>query len=156
MESRVDPIALPQKLHIGVVVKDMDRTIQRLTSTFGIGPWDIKERRYPEEQVVVGKGPFSYRVAFADLGPIELELIEVLEGSTIHADFLNARGEGIHHIGFRVKDLENTVTTLQQQGIGVLQSAFREGSRYVYMDPAELGGIMFEFVERGQTTKPSA
>ena len=156
MESRVDPIALPQKLHIGVVVKDMDRTIQRLTSTFGIGPWDIKERRYPEEQVVVGKGPFSYRVAFADLGPIELELIEILEGSTIHADFLNARGEGIHHIGFRVKDLENTVTTLQQQGIGVLQSAFREGSRYVYMDPAELGGIMFEFVERGQTTKPSA
>ena len=156
MESRVDPIALPQQLHIGIVVKDMDRTIQRLTSTFGIGPWDIKERRYPEEQVVVGKGPFSYRVAFADLGPIELELIEVLEGSTIHADFLNARGEGIHHIGFRVKDLENTVTTLQQQGIGVLQSAFREGSRYVYMDPTELGGIMFEFVERGQTTKPSA
>ena len=153
MESRVDPIALPQQLHVGVVVKDMDRTIQRLTSTFGIGPWDIKERRYPEEQVVVGKGPFSYRVAFADLGPIELELIEVLEGSTIHADFLNARGEGIHHIGFRVKGLENTVTTLQQQGIGVLQSAFREGSRYVYMDPSELGGIMFEFVERSANYK---
>lgn len=153
MESRGEPIALPQKLHIGVVVKDMDSTIQRLTSTFGIGPWDIKERRYPEAQVVVGKGPFSYRVAFADLGPIELELIEVLEGSTIHADFLNARGEGIHHIGFRVKDLENTVTTLEQQGIGVLQSAFREGSRYVYMDPTELGGIMFEFVERSANYK---
>jgi len=153
VESRVEPIALPQKLHIGVVVKDMDSTIQRLTSTFGIGPWDIKERRYPEAQVVVGKGPFSYRVAFADLGPIELELIEVLEGSTIHADFLNARGEGIHHIGFRVQDLENTVTTLQQQGIGVLQSAFREGSRYVYMDPTELGGIMFEFVERSANYK---
>ncbi len=153
MESRVEPIALPQKLHIGVVVKDMDSTIQRLTSTFGIGPWDIKERRYPEAQVLVGKGPFSYRVAFADLGPIELELIEVLEGSTIHADFLNARGEGIHHIGFRVQDLENTVTTLQQQGIGVLQSAFREGSRYVYMDPTELGGIMFEFVERSANYK---
>ena len=153
MESRVEPIALPQKLHIGVVVKDMDSTIQRLTSTFGIGPWDIKERRYPEAQVVVGKGPFSYRVAFADLGPIELELIEVLEGSTIHADFLNARGEGIHHIGFRVQDLENTVTTLEQQGIGVLQSAFREGSRYVYMDPTELGGIMFEFVERSANYK---
>ena len=148
MESRVDPIALPQQLHIGVVVKDMDRTIQRLSSTFGIGPWDIKERRYPEEQVVVGKGPFSYRVAFAALGSIELELIEVLEGTTIHADFLNTRGEGIHHIGFRVPDMQKTVTTLQQQGIDVLQSAFREGARYSYMDPTELGGIMFEFVER--------
>ena len=153
MESRVDPIALPQQLHIGVVVKDMDRTIQLLSSTFGIGPWDIKERRYPEAQVVVGKGPLSYRGAFGGLGPIELELIEVLEGSTIHADFLHARGEGIHHIGFRVKDLENTVTTLQQQGIDVLQSAFREGSRYVYMDPTELGGIMFEFVERAANYK---
>ena len=148
MESHIDPIALPQQLHIGVVVKDLDKTIQRLSSTFGIGPWDIKERRYPEAQVVVGKGPFSYRVAFAALGSIELELIEVLEGSTIHADFLNTRGEGIHHIGFRVSDLQRTVTTLQQQGIDVLQSAFREGSRYVYMEPTEPGGIMFEFVER--------
>jgi len=148
VESRVDPVALPQQLHIGVVVKDMDRTIQRLSSTFGIGPWDIKERRYPKEQVVVGKGPFSYRVAFAALGSIELELIEVLEGSTIHADFLNTRGEGIHHIGFRVPDMQKTVTALEQHGIGVLQSAFREGARYSYMDPTELGGIMFEFVER--------
>jgi len=89
MQSPVEPIALPSQLHLGVVVKDMDATMQLLTSTYGIGPWDINERRYPEEQVTVGKGPFSYRVAFAALGPIELELIEVLEGSTIHADFLN-------------------------------------------------------------------
>ena len=148
METRIDPITLPQQLHIGVVVKDMDKTIQHLSTTFGIGPWDIKERSYPVEQVAVGKGPFSYRVAFAPLGPIELELIEVLEGSTIHADFLKMRGEGIHHIGFRVSDLQEKVTALQQQGIDVLQSAFRPESRYVYMDPAELGGIMFEFVER--------
>jgi len=148
MESRDEPIALPQQLHIGVVVKDMDRTIQLLSSTFGIGPWNTWERRYPEEQITVGKGPFSYRVAFAALGPIELELIEVLEGSTIHADFLNTRGEGIHHIGFRVSDLQKPVTALQQQGIDVLQSAFREGGRYAYMDPTEFGGIMFEFVER--------
>ena len=148
MESRINPIALPQKLHIGVVVKDMDRTIEFLSSVYGIGPWDIKERRYPVEQVLVGKGPFSYRVAFGALGPIELELIEVLEGSTIHADFLNTRGEGIHHIGFRVPDLQKTVNTLRQQGINVAQSAFREGARYAYMEPTELGGIMFEFVER--------
>jgi methylmalonyl-CoA/ethylmalonyl-CoA epimerase len=148
MESRIAPVALPQQLHIGVVVKDMDRTIQLLSSTFGIGPWDIKERRYPEQQVVVGKGPFSYRVAFAALGPIELELIEVIEGNTVHADFLKTRGEGIHHIGFRVSDVQETVNTLQQQGIDVLQSAVRPGARYAYMDPAELGGIMFEFVER--------
>ena len=151
MESRVDPIALPQKLHICVVVKDIDKTTQLLSSTFAIGPWDINERRYPKEQVLVGKGPFSYRVAFAALGPIELELIEVVEGNTIHADFLNKQGEGLHHIGFRVPDLQKTVTALQQHGIEVVQSAFREGSRYAYMNPTEPGGIMFEFVEKAKS-----
>lgn len=151
MESRAEAIRLPSQLHVGVVVKDMDKTMQRLSLTFGIGPWDVKERSYPEERVVVGKGPFSYRVAFAALGPIELELIEVLEGSTIHAEFLNTKGEGIHHIGVRVPRVQPVVDTLQQHGIGVLQSAFREEARYAYMDPAECGGIMFEFVERNTT-----
>ena len=148
MESGVSPIALPQKIHIGVVVEDMDRTINLLSSTFGIGPWDINKRQYPVEQVTVGTGSYAIRTAFADLGPVELELIEVLEGSTIHADFLNTKGEGLHHIGFRVPDLDKAVGEAQAQGVGVAQSAFREGSKHAYMDPSDLGGIMFEFVER--------
>ncbi len=148
MESSVGQIPLPSQLHVGVVVRDMDKTIHLLSSTFGIGPWDVAERRYAPEQVVVGKGPFAYKVAFATLGPIELELIEVLEGSTIHSEFLSTKGEGIHHIGFRVPDTQQVVATLQQQGFGVVQSAFREDARYAYMDPAEFGGITFEFVQR--------
>lgn len=148
MESRVEPIALPPQLHVGVVVRDMEKTISLLSSTFGIGPWDIRERRYPAERVVVGKGPFAYKVAFAAMGSIELELIEVVEGSTIHAEFLDTKGEGIHHIGFRVPDMQQVVTALERQGVGVLQSAFREEARYAYMDPAQFGGIMFEFVQR--------
>ena len=64
MEPHAGPIALPPQLHVGVVVRDMDKTINTLSSAFGIGPWDIRERRYAKEQVVVGKGPFAYKVAF--------------------------------------------------------------------------------------------
>ena len=46
------------------------------------------------------------------------------------------------------KPIFNVTGLLQQQGVSVVQSAFREGSRYAYMDPSELGGITFEFVER--------
>lgn len=151
MESRADPIALSSQIHVGVVVRDIEKSTGLLSSAFGIGPWDIRERRYSAEQVLEGKGPFAYRVAFATLGPIELELVEVMEGSTIHSDFLAAHGEGIHHIGFRVPELQQVVTSLQEQGIGVLQSAFREGARYAYMNPADCGGITFEFVERTPT-----
>ena len=148
MATSNNPLKPTQKLHIGVVVKDMDKTIAVLSSNFGIGPWDINERHYPAEQVSVGTGSYAIRTAFADLGPIEMELIEVLEGSTIHADFLNSKGEGLHHIGFRVPDLEQAVSTAEQQGIGVAQSAFREGSKHAYLDPSDLGGVIFEFVER--------
>jgi len=146
--ASINPMALPQKIHLGVVVKDMDKTISHLSSTFGIGPWDINKRQYPVEQVTVGKGSYAIRTAFADLGPVELELIEILEGTTIHAEFLNSKGEGLHHIGFRVPDLEKAVSEAQEQGVGVAQSAFREGSKHAYLDPSDLGGIMFEFVER--------
>lgn len=148
MEPNLGPIALSPQLHVGAVVRDLDKTISYLSSIFGIGPWDIIERRYPKERVTVGKGPFAYKVAFATMGPVELELIEVLEGSTIHAEFLANKGEGLHHIGFRVPDLRQVEATLQRHGVGVTQSAFREGARYAYMDPAKLGGINFEFVER--------
>ena len=76
------------------------------------------------------------------------ELIEVLDGETIHSEFLKTHGEGLHHIGFRVPDVDAVVGPLEERGVGVVQSAFREGARYAYMDPAELGGIMLEFVQR--------
>jgi len=44
--------------------------------------------------------------------------------------------------------MQQVVGTLEAQGVGVAQSAFREGACYAYMDPTESGGIMFEFVER--------
>ncbi|MFH1140387.1 MAG: VOC family protein [Chloroflexota bacterium] len=148
MEQHAGPIALSPQIHVGVVVRNLDKTIKCLSSTFGVGPWDIRERHYSKEQVEVGRGPFAYKVAFAVMGSIELDLIEVLEGSTIHAEFLSTKGEGLHHIGFRVPDVNQVVDTLAQRGIGVLQSAFREGARYAHMDPAEFGGITFEFVQR--------
>ena len=148
MESSATQASLTGQIHVGVVVRDMEKTMGFLSSALGIGPWDTNERHYPPEQVLVGKGPFAYRVAFASLGPIQLELIEVLEGETIHSEFLRTHGEGLHHIGFRVPDVDAVVGPLEERGVGVVQSAFREGARYAYMDPAELGGIMLEFVQR--------
>ncbi|MBI2873154.1 MAG: VOC family protein [Chloroflexi bacterium] len=135
-------------IHVGVVVKDMDSTIQFLQSNLGIGPWRTWERHYSREQVTVGEGPFSFRVAFASLGPIEMELIEVLEGNTTHARFLETHGEGLHHIGFRVPDMKAVAARLQERGVDILQSGVREDGGHVYMDSARTGGVIFEFSQR--------
>jgi hypothetical protein len=94
-------------VQIGVVVKELDRSIQVLSDVFGIGPFRIVNwppaDRIDIQRIYHGQpGEFTARMAFTELGPVELELIQPLEGESIWADFLEEHGEGIHHIRFNV------------------------------------------------------
>ena len=95
-----EEIRLPALEQIGVVVKDLDKTMEYYTSTFGVGPWRVVEVDYPEVMVHDRICPWKVKVAFASLGPVELELIQVIAGRSIHSEFLEEGREGLHHLGF--------------------------------------------------------
>ena len=135
MKSDTGAVTLPSADQVGVVVRDVDKTVEFLSSTFGIGPWRIMEVSRSEDEIRVGDGPYKLKLAFAQLGLFELELIQVLEGKTIWSDFLETKGEGLHHIGFHVPNMDELVSKMQQQGVGVLQSGFGQGRGYAYMNP---------------------
>ena len=101
-------------IQVGVVVKSIDQTTKRLTELFGIGPFRTVECPPPgreDRQFYHGEpARFRTRQAFANLGSIELELIEPLEGRSIWSDFLAERGPGIHHIRFNVPNHESLST----------------------------------------------
>jgi len=138
-------------VQIGIVVADLERTITNLYEIFGIGPfWTINwphsdvenvERYYHGEI-----GNFSAKMAFAEVGGIELEIIQPLNGESIWSDFLEERGEGIHHIRFNVDDLASTIEYLNERGIGVLQhgSGLREETTWVYYDTQDILGFILE------------
>ncbi|MCW3992672.1 MAG: VOC family protein, partial [Candidatus Bathyarchaeota archaeon] len=89
METREDPeITLTGVRQVGVVVRNVDEAVEYYSSNFGVGPFRIVIRE--RKSVIVHGEPADYKVklAFADLGQIQLELIEVLEGETIHTEFL--------------------------------------------------------------------
>ncbi len=89
------------------------------------------------------------RIAIAKLSPtVEFELIQPLSGETIYDEFLEARGEGIHHLGFFVQDIRARVEAMQQMGIAVLQSGQRPGGKWAYMDTEPLAGMIIEWIER--------
>ncbi len=141
-------------VQIGVVVEDLDRVTKMLSEAFGIGPfrticWPPADRT-DVQKVYEGKpGNFTARMAFADLGPIELELIQPLEGQSIWADFLETHGEGIHHIRFNVPDLEPVVEHLARHGIKVAQmgSGLRPGTTWANFDTEDKIGFTIEVMK---------
>jgi hypothetical protein len=135
-------------VQIGVVVADLEVTIHHLTEVFGIGPFRVidwpPEGRTDIQKFYYGQpGNFSARMAFTELGSVELELIQPLDGESIWADFLCEHGGGIHHLRFNVDALEPVQDYLAQNGIVPAQhgSGIRPGT--TWMNFASEGKVGF-------------
>ncbi len=140
-------------IQIGVVVRDLDQSMAALTAVFGIGPFRVVACPPPgceEQQFYHGElVRFRTRQAFADLGSVELELIQPLKGQTLWSDFLAERGPGIHHIRFNVPDEKALTAYLHTKGIGKTQegAGIREGSYWANYDTERLIGFVVEILQ---------
>ena len=142
--------AFRECMQIGVVVRDLDHTIKGLTEKFGMGPFRVTE--WPPEGRTVEKyyygepADFYARMAFTEIGPVELELIQPVSGQSIWADFLEEHGEGIHHIRFNVPDLDPVIEDLASKSIQVAQmgSGLRPGTMWANFASEDAVGFVIE------------
>jgi len=141
-------LALPKLHHIGVTVRDVEKGIEYFSSNFNLGPFGIVESSRTGA-LVRGK-PANYKVkqAFAQMGYALLELNQIVEGKTIQSEFLETNGEGIHHLGFLVDDLDAEVAKYEERGFNVIQryDTPQKGVRFAFLDTDKVGGIVFELV----------
>jgi methylmalonyl-CoA/ethylmalonyl-CoA epimerase len=135
-------------IQIGIVVKDMDKTVERLTS-LGIGPFEEMVLPPDREEWFRDKRMYAdFRIYKAMIGDVEIELIQPLDGDSPHKEFLNSKGEGIQHIGCAVEDVQKETDKLTKQGVEVLLRAkFPGGGGVAYCDLG-VGDIIFELIER--------
>lgn len=138
--------------HIGLVVRDMNKAIERLTA-LGIGPFTPRMPPPDAQETYRGK-PFipSQRVAIqiTHIGDMELELIQPINGESPHREFLDKKGEGIQHLGFIVDNLGEDVTRLTGQGSEILlASQFQGGGGVAYLD-LDVAGLIVELVQPGE------
>jgi len=146
MPSDIGAVALPASIgHIGVVVEDIDKTMEFLSSIWGLGPWQTLEISLGKDMLIVGE-PFRQKLAWAKLGSTTLELIQQLEGGGPWPEFLKTKGEGVHHIGFKLSNWDEMVAKLKQQGGKMVAGGVFEGKRWCYFD-TKPGGILVEFGE---------
>lgn len=137
---------LPPIDHIGLVVKDVDKTAEHYTK-IGLGPFhifeaDVKGFVYQERQA-------SHRLKIASgSGRPRIEMTQVLEGETPNADFLQKKGEGISHLGFHVdaKDFDKVLAELAEAGVEPVFHRLNQGRPIAYLNTDKIGGVMIELI----------
>jgi len=138
--------------HVGIACRDLRRAIDMYRETFGLGVLSLEEN---EEQGVreamlaagpaglTGAGPGSLGVGY-------IQLLEPLSPDTPVGRFIARRGEGIHHVGYGVANIEEALATVAGTGIRLVDERPRHGSMgasIAFLHPADLGGVLTELVQ---------
>ena len=126
--------------HIGIVVKDLEKAMKLYSDGLGLS---IKRIEQSEE--------FQVKIAFLPVGEVLVELIEPIGPGGIQ-DFLNEHGEGLHHICYRVaninKAMEKVGAKLKMRDQNPRPGG--AGSKVAFLDPQSIFNVETELVERGE------
>lgn len=136
--------------HVGIAVNDLDAAIERYTGTFGlqlVATETNAEQGVREAMLAVGPAVGAGAAsAFASY----VQLLEPLARDTPVGRFLERRGEGLHHVGYAVADIEAALESLAVQGISLVDSRPRHGSlgaSIAFAHPRDLFGVLTELVQ---------
>jgi 4-hydroxyphenylpyruvate dioxygenase-like putative hemolysin len=111
----------------------------------------ISTTRPGQEVKVVYKGKASNgqaKLAFFKLGQVVIELIEPVGKDTSWKLYLDQHGEGVQHLGFQVKNLDQAIANAQKSGMPVLHRGRydKDNGDYVYVESEKALGVTLEFL----------
>ena len=147
-ETLAAELGLPPIDQVGYVVRDLDEALQ----TFGplFGPFQLMESPLEGTNYRGRPSDVTLKMAFGRSGPLEIELIQWVSGESPHKEALDAGGEGVHHVRFKVDDLASHRARLEEKGFRVVWShAFPDADiAWAYLEgPAGQGGMMIELYQ---------
>ena len=133
--------------HIGIACRDLDATVAFYETTFGL---TVVSTETNQEQ---GVREAMLMVADAPAGMSYVQLLEPLAADTPVGRFIERRGEGIHHVGYGVADIEAALAAIGACGVRLIDARPRHGSMgasIAFLHPGDLGGVLTELVESGR------
>jgi methylmalonyl-CoA epimerase len=125
--------------HVGVAVDDIDGALSLYRDSLGM---PLVHRETVAEQGV--------DAALLDVGDGHVELLQPLGPETAIGKFLAKRGPGLHHVAYRVQDIDATLNALAAAGLRLIDERPRVGirnSRVAFVHPASTGGVLTEIVQ---------
>ena len=127
----------PTIAHLGIAVADLDAAIIFYRDVLGVTP------RGPE--FVDGA-----RIMHVDLGDSDVELLEPTSPDSPIGRFLAKRGPGLHHVCYRVPDLDAAIAACRERGFTLIDETPRTGaggSRIAFLHPKSTHGTLVELTE---------
>ncbi|HEX6548203.1 MAG TPA: methylmalonyl-CoA epimerase [Candidatus Dormibacteraeota bacterium] len=126
--------------HLGIAVTDLEAAIRLYRDVFGLEP----SHRWVAEADRMEACSF-------DIGGVEIELMQPLEADSPVGKFIAKRGEGIHHVAFRVDDVAAALRRAQEAGLEPIDREPREGgdgrTRIGFLHPKSTQGVLMELEE---------
>ena len=126
--------------HVGIAVKSIEQAGKFYTEILGLKIQDIEN--VADQKV---------NVAFLPITDSELELLESTEPDGPVSKYIDARGEGVQHIAFRVENIEEALEELKSKGVRLIDQTPRNGAggaRIAFIHPKETNGVLVEICER--------
>lgn len=132
--------------HIGIAVRNISDALDTYRRLYGLDAIKIETLQ-----------DIKVRIAFIPLGEVLIELLEPLEpGEGRIGQFLEERGEGIHHIAFRVDNINRALERFREMNVSLRDEKPRDGgdgSQIVFIEPALTQNVLTEIVERDREVK---
>jgi methylmalonyl-CoA/ethylmalonyl-CoA epimerase len=125
--------------HIGIAVADLKQAIELYEKVFGLKCYSIEE--VPDQKV---------RTAFFMVGQTKIELLESTDPEGPIGKFIAKKGEGIHHIAFAVKNIEEQLRHAEENGVQLIDKASRKGAEgldIAFLHPKSTSGVLIEICE---------
>ena len=126
--------------HIGIAVRSIRETLPFYKNHLGLTCLAIEN--VPSEHV---------NIAFLDANNVRIELLEPTDSNSAIAKFIERRGEGIHHIAFKVDSVEKRIIDLKSKGIQMLSEVPKEGAAgalIAFIHPKSAHGVLYEICEK--------
>lgn len=140
-ETSEAKIKIPALNQVGLIVRDIEKTIKDYWNIFGIGPHVIVTVEPVEGYVMNYRGNparFRFKASFCRVGPLELELIQSIEGPNIYEDHLIEHGEGANHLqslAQSAEEVDRQVEVLSGNGFPLMMGGhFGSEVSFAYID----------------------
>jgi methylmalonyl-CoA epimerase len=125
--------------HVGIAVDDLEAAVERYRRMLGVEPAHRERVEDQGVEEVLFPAGSSYVQLLGSLGP-----------DTPVGRSLAARGPGLHHIAYRVTDIDEALTHMRDEGAQLIDEAPRRGSRdtlIAFVHPRSMGGVLVELVQ---------
>jgi methylmalonyl-CoA/ethylmalonyl-CoA epimerase len=126
--------------HIGIAVNNLEGSIKIYRDILGL---NFKGTEEIQDQKVI--------VATFLIAGVKVELVQPTHPDSSMRKFIDKRGEGMHHIAFKVDNIDESLKELNGKSVKLIDEKARigaDGARIAFIHPKDMNGVLIELVEK--------